>query len=54
MLKPIAREALEKIAMVADVDWIGHGDNVFRFVTPMPIRVFPGRQIASAEVRGST
>jgi SpoIIAA-like len=39
----------ERVAVVTDVDWIGHAVNAFRFLMPGAVRVFPNS--AKAEAR---
>ncbi len=39
----------ERIAVVTDVDWIGHTIRAFGFVMPGAIRVFPLAEAAAAE-----
>ena len=38
----------ERVALVTDVDWIRHGMNLFRFLVPGGMRVFPTSQTAEA------
>jgi hypothetical protein len=38
----------ERIAAVTDVDWIRRGVNVFRFLVPGEIRIFPTSEAAEA------
>lgn len=33
--------AWERMAVVTDVSWIAHAMNIFKFVMPCPVRVFP-------------
>jgi stage II sporulation SpoAA-like protein len=38
----------EKVAVVTDVDWIRHAVNLFRFLMPGEIKVFPTSRAAEA------
>jgi SpoIIAA-like len=38
----------ERIAVVTDVDWIRHAVNVFRFLIPGEVRVFPTSRASEA------
>jgi len=41
--------AFEKVAVVADVPWIINSVNLFRFMTPCPVKVFGNSQLAEAK-----
>jgi SpoIIAA-like len=40
----------ERVAVVTDVEWIGHAVNAFRFLMPGAVRVFPTAETAAARV----
>jgi hypothetical protein len=40
----------ERVAVVTDVDWIGHAVNAFRFLMPGAVRVFPTAAQADARI----
>ena len=43
-----ASPALGAIAVVTDIEWIRHAVNVFRFLLPGKVRVFPGGEVGAA------
>ena len=38
----------ERVAVVTDVEWIGHAVNAFRFLMPGAVRVYPTAETATA------
>ncbi|MEO8215568.1 MAG: STAS/SEC14 domain-containing protein [Acidobacteriota bacterium] len=41
--------AWERVAVVTDVSWIANAANMFRFVMPCPVKIFPLKDRAEAE-----
>ena len=40
---------LEKVAVVSDVHWINDSVNVFKFIIPVPVKVFSNNELEKAK-----
>jgi hypothetical protein len=42
--------SFEKVAVVSDVHWINDSVNVFKFIIPVPVKVFSNNELDKAKV----